>query len=207
MRPISVLTAASALFILLTAAPPLHAHKVNLFAWVEGNTIHTESYFPDGKAVQNGDISVLDSEGNLLLTGVTDSDGMFGFPIPKRDELTMVLEASMGHRATYTLTARELGSGASDLRDTTREPVPADSSAETVQTPQPRSKEAGAPVTVEEIRAIIREEISRELDPLSAKLSRLQESDRVTVHEVFAGIGYILGLMGLVLFFKSRIKQ
>lgn len=207
MRPISVLTAASALFLLLTAAPPLHAHKVNLFAWVEKSTIHTESYFPDGKAVQNGDISVLDSQGNLLLTGVTDSDGMFSFPIPKRDELTVVLEASMGHRATYTLTARELGPGPSDLGDKTREPVPADSSAEAVQTPRPRSEEVGTAVTTEEIRAIIREEISRELDPLSAKVSRLQENDRVTVHDVFAGVGYILGLMGLVMFFKSRIKQ
>jgi nickel transport protein len=201
------LTAASALFLLLTAAPSLHAHKVNLFAWVEGNTIHTESYFPDGKAVQNGDISVLDSQGTLLLRGVTDSEGMFSFPVPKRDELTVVLEASMGHRAAYTLTARELGPGPPDLRDAAREQVPGDSSAETAQTSQPSSEEVGAAVTTEELRAIVREEISRELDPLSAKLSRLHENDGVTVHDVFAGIGYILGLFGLALFFKSRTKR
>jgi nickel transport protein len=29
------------------------AHKVNLFAYVEGGTVFTESYFPDGRAVEN----------------------------------------------------------------------------------------------------------------------------------------------------------
>ena len=85
------------------------AHKVNIFAWVENGTINTESYFPDGKVVQNGSISVFDSNENLLLTGKTDSEGMFSFPVPKGDDLTIILDASMGHRATFTITQEELG--------------------------------------------------------------------------------------------------
>ena len=30
------------------------AHKVNLFAYVEAGTVYTESYFPDGRPVEDG---------------------------------------------------------------------------------------------------------------------------------------------------------
>jgi len=71
--------------------------------------IVTESYFSDGKMVQNGSISVFDSEETLLVTGQTDSDGMFSFPIPPRDDLTIILDASAGHRAVFKLDKEELG--------------------------------------------------------------------------------------------------
>jgi nickel transport protein len=195
------------MFLLFLSAPPLHAHKVSVFAWVEGKTIHTESYFPDGKAVVNGDVSVLDSQGGLLLSGTTDSKGLFSFPIPKRDDLTIVLDASMGHRATYTLTAGELGPGPAPDSDGEQIQIPVERPSGTVQDLQATPGNTEATVTLEEIRAVIGEEVSRQLEPLAAKLSRLEKDDRVTVSEVFAGIGYILGLMGLVLFFKSKTKR
>ena len=99
---------ASLLFLYLSAAL-VFAHKVNIFAWADNGTINTESYFPDGKVIQNATISVFDSKQKLLLTGKTDSQGMFSFPVPKRDDLTIVLDASMGHRATITLMKEELG--------------------------------------------------------------------------------------------------
>ena len=37
------------------------AHKVNLFAYVEAGEVHTESYFPDGRAVAGGRVSVIGS--------------------------------------------------------------------------------------------------------------------------------------------------
>lgn len=37
------------------------AHKVNIFAYVEGDTVYTESYFPDGKKVESGLVEVYDS--------------------------------------------------------------------------------------------------------------------------------------------------
>lgn len=98
----------TALVVLLLSMPAF-AHKVNIFAWVEGDTVHTESYFPDGRVVQKGTVSVYDSEDSLLLKGVTDEEGLFSFPVPKGDDLTIVLDASMGHRATYRLSAEELG--------------------------------------------------------------------------------------------------
>jgi nickel transport protein len=87
------------------------AHKVNLFAYVEGGTVFTESYFPDGRAVEGGKVKVYDSQNNLLLEGVTDKEGLFNFKIPKIDDLTIVLDATMGHKASFKLKKDEVEAG------------------------------------------------------------------------------------------------
>jgi len=87
------------------------AHRVNLFAYIEGGKIYTESYFPDGKPVAGGKLSVYDSQGNLLLAGKTDKAGMFNFAVPKVDDLTIVIEASMGHKNHYKLKKNEVEAG------------------------------------------------------------------------------------------------
>lgn len=95
------------LFILI--AVPAMAHKVNIFAYVEGDTIYTESYFPDGKAVALGTIEVLDSTGQKLLEGKTDKEGLFSFPVPaEKEDLTIVINASMGHKNSYLLKKSEM---------------------------------------------------------------------------------------------------
>ena len=43
-----------------------YAHKVFIFAWTEGNTIHTQSKFSGGKWVRQGLIEAFDESGNLL---------------------------------------------------------------------------------------------------------------------------------------------
>jgi len=84
------------------------AHKVNIFAYVEGDTVYTESYFPDGQKVEGGKIEVYDSQGNKLLEGKTDSEGQFSFKVPKRDDLKIVLIATMGHKNSFLLKKEEL---------------------------------------------------------------------------------------------------
>jgi nickel transport protein len=87
------------------------AHKVNLFAYAEGGKIYTESYFPDGKGVENGKILVYDSRKHLFLEGVTDTQGLFSFPITVVDDLTLVIEASMGHKNSFKLKRQEVEAG------------------------------------------------------------------------------------------------
>lgn len=103
------LLAGAWLVALLFAAAPAMAHKVNIFAYVENGTVHTESYFPDGKMVEQGVIEVLDGKGNKLLEGKTDKEGRFSFPLPaKKEDLTIVINASMGHRNSYLLKMTEM---------------------------------------------------------------------------------------------------
>ncbi len=88
---------------------PAHGHKVNIFAYAENGKIFTESYFPDGKPVEDGVIEVLDSQSQKVAEGKTDKEGKFSLPIPKKDDLTIVINASMGHKNTFLLKKSELG--------------------------------------------------------------------------------------------------
>jgi len=87
------------------------AHRVNLFAYVEGGQVYTESYFPDGTPAEGGKVLVYDSLGKLLLNGVTDKAGLFNFTIPKVDDLTIVIEATMGHKNSFKLKKSEVEAG------------------------------------------------------------------------------------------------
>lgn len=97
------------LLVLVLALPvAASAHRVNIFAYVEGGSIFTESYYPDGAPVVKGQVLVRDSHRQLLVEGTTDPDGLFSFPVPAVDDLTIVIEAGMGHRNRFVLKKSEL---------------------------------------------------------------------------------------------------
>jgi nickel transport protein len=165
-------------------AYPIYAHKLSVFAYVVGDTVITESYSADGTPVRGGDIKVFDSESSLLLNGETDEGGLFSFRIPKRVDLTIILEDSTGHRALYRLSAAQLAASSPT------------SEVESRDTPN-----------IEDIRLVVAEEVAKQLEPLHERVSQLQREKKLPVREVFAGIGYVLGLMGLVMYFQSRRKK
>ena len=90
------------------AAEPAWAHKVNVFAYVEGGKVFTESYFPDGRKVEGGTVGVRDASGAKLLEGKTDNQGLFSFPLPKKQDLTITLDATMGHKNSFVLKKTEM---------------------------------------------------------------------------------------------------
>lgn len=97
------------ILILLGAATSALAHKVNIFAYVENGTVFTESYFPDGKPAEGGQIVVQDSNGTALLEGKTDDKGLFSFPLPaKRQDLVIIINATMGHKNSFLLKESEM---------------------------------------------------------------------------------------------------
>ena len=93
---------------LVFVSVPALAHKVTIFAWVEGDTVHTQSKFSGGRRAQNSTVVVYDMDGNQLLEGKTDENGEFSFKIPKKTGLKVVLKASMGHMAEWTIPAEEI---------------------------------------------------------------------------------------------------
>lgn len=74
------------------------AHKINMFAYVQNGIVYTEVYFSDGRPVKNGEVEVSDDKGQTVLKGAVDEDGKFSFPIPVIEDLTIVINASMGHK-------------------------------------------------------------------------------------------------------------
>ena len=185
----------SLVILLLCFSTPAFAHKVYLYAWVEGNMVYTESYFSGGTKVNNGLMQVFDAAGKKLLEGHTNAKGEFSFKIPQKTDLRIVINASMGHRGEYVLKADELGG--SSASETGKEQVTA-----VTKTESPSSVQVNA----DEIRKIVDESLDSRLRPIARSIARLQEEKGPGFTEIIGGIGYIFGIMGLLLYFRSRKK-
>ena len=166
------------------------AHKVNIFAYVEGDTVYTESYFSDGKKVEGGLIEIYDSRESKLLEGKTDKEGRFNFKPSRKDDLKIVLIATMGHKNSYTLSAEELSE--TETGQKLRERKPEESEIKEI-----------TQIDLDQIEKIIEGCLDEKLRPVMRQLARAQQKE-VSFTEVVGGIGYIFGIMGLVLYFLSK---
>ncbi len=182
-------------------AGPALAHKVLVFAWVEGERIHTESKFPGGRKVRFGKISVLDGEGTKLLAGETDENGNFSFDAPGPSPLTVVLKAGEGHGATWKIGEDELGGTNGE-----HPPETAAAGISPVKPPLSGGVEGAARLDPQEMEAMVSRVVSRELASVK-KMLALQTEKKVSVNDIFGGIGYILGLMGVGIWFNNRGKE
>jgi len=173
------------------------AHKVNIFAYVGGDKVYTESYFNDGKKCIDSKIEVFDNQGNKLVEGLTDEEGMFSFEIPSEDvidgDLKVVLTASMGHRAEYTILADELGDTVVSIEEKLEEPMSV-ASPETIL------------VDLKEIQLIIEDTLDEKLKPIIREMREIKkfQEDRISTTEIIGGIGYIIGIFGIIAYFLSR---
>jgi len=181
------------ILLLLVPVSIVFAHKVNIFAYTEGDTVYTESYFSDGVKVKDGIVEVYDSQGIKLLEGKTDENGEFDFKLPKKDDLKIVLLASLGHKNSYTLPADELA----DIIAT-----------EKAQEPESRESEIKEVMQVDsdQIKIIIDNSLDEKLKPIMRQLTKAQQKE-VSFTEVIGGIGYIFGIMGIILYFASKKKK
>ncbi len=179
-------------------AGPVMAHRVTIFAWVEGDTVFTESKFSGGKRVKGGKVVVFDLRGRKLLEGKTDDRGEFSFKIPERTPMKIVLQAGMGHRGEWTVTAEELGVNQGPaVKVEGPEEGGDDTSRGAADVPK---------VDVEQIRLVVDQCLDRGLKPVMKML--VESRDRgPTVRDIIGGIGYILGLMGVAAYFNYRRRS
>jgi nickel transport protein len=174
------------------------AHRVNIFAWVEGDTVLVECKYPDGREVYEGVIRVLDSAGKELLNGKTNTKGEFSFKVPKQDDLTIVLEAGMGHRADWPLSKQDLAPAG--------ESAVSSAPAPKAEAPPPAAKES-APGAASPLPAGIDQAIEKALDKKLAPVLRMlaeMHEQKVRLTDVLGGIGYIIGLVGVAAYFKRK---
>ena len=197
-----VLVMAFVLALLLMALAPLaSAHKVNVFAWVEGDTVHVEGYFAGKKKAQDSLVEVFDSTGEKLLDGRTDQQGEFSFKIPKKTDLKIVLTASMGHKNDFVIPMSDLGEVSPQTAvESSRRTEPEPSEQKIV------SGQVTSAVDFVQMESVIDKALDRKLAPL-IKLIRESRQEGPTVSEVIGGIGYIAGLMGVALYFMSKRKS
>ena len=195
---IILLILVSSLF--FSVVPRAHAHRVYIFAWVEGNTVFTESYFGGNKKAIGGTIRVFDVvSGEQLLEGKTNEKGEFSFKITQKTDLRIVLEATMGHKAEYILKLDEM-----NKEKAAHEAVQPGE----LKALQPEGKEpAGNREDLERIRAVVEKALDARLRPVTRALAKIQEEKGPGLTEIIGGIGYIFGLMGVILYFKSKKRK
>jgi nickel transport protein len=197
--------------IFIFSGTPVFAHKVTIFAWVEGDTVYTRSKFSRGKRVKNSSVFLFDSDGNKLLEGKTDDNGEFSFKITKQSALKVVLKASMGHMAEWTIPLEEINPEAvsnnskpeSDIKDSyeTSSHSPTINSGTDIYAPIESYR-----ISRREIKKLIDESLDKKLAPIMNILAD-SYGGGPSLTEIIGGIGYIVGLMGVAMYFTSRRKR
>ncbi|MEO0184560.1 MAG: hypothetical protein ABIL22_04805 [candidate division WOR-3 bacterium] len=181
-------------FILLLSIPAIClAHKINIFATVEGNRIYTQSYASDGGKIKGGVIEVYDKAGSKLLTGKTDSLGEFSFVIPKKDDLKIVVIGGMGHRTETVVSADELPE--------IKKPIAVKVEKNEGYKEVPKTEITAIDTTLLEriVERVVDEKIRAVL-----RLIAEQKKEKIGITEVVGGIGYIIGIVGIIAFFMKR---
>jgi len=191
---------------------PVSAHKVTIFAWVEGNTVHTQSKFSGGKVAKNSTVVVYDKDGAQLLEGKTDETGAFSFKVPQKAELKVVLKASMGHLAEWIISAEEITAVNSGSESSSHEKKEDEVLARhniAVSEAQVDDGESVATVdglTKKDIQELIDASVDKKLAPLMNRLADSVDSGP-RAFDVIGGVGYIFGLVGVALYFSNRGKK
>ena len=196
-------------FLLFFRVEAVDAHGVYVFAWVVGDTVFVESKFSGGKKVNAGKIIVTDSRGTELLSGTTNDRGEFSFKVPKRTELKIVLLAGAGHRAEWTIPVSEI-----DLSDK-KTALTHEENAETRPLASLKSKDETeaaqktvplSGLTEKDLQSAVEKALEKKLQPMMKMLAESKQQGP-TVKDIFSGIGYIIGLVGIAAYIHSRKKS
>ena len=179
----------------LTLTPSVHGHKIYLFAWIEGAKIFTQSYFRGKKRVSGGLIRVFNPSGKVLLEGKTDEKGEFSFKIPQKTDLRIVLDDTMGHRAEYLIKGEEIHGIEKSSEPVSKETDSNAPSSNVVQT------------DMKQIKMLMEKLLDSRLKPISRTLAKIQEERGPGLTEIIGGIGYIFGIMGLILYLKRKKER
>ncbi len=185
----------------LLTCMPLQAHRLKVFATAEGARIDGTAYFVGGAKAAGASINVLDPQGRELAKVTPDEDGAFSYIATQRMDHEFVADSRDGHKASWTVRADELpadlpppdGAG----------PLPGKSAAEG-QAPASAAAPAAA-VDDGRLVALVERAVARQVRPLREELETY--TDRVRLHDILGGLGYIAGIAGLGLWWRSRRRE
>jgi nickel transport protein len=197
--------ALSALACILAYPTMAQAHAVFIFAWPQGDTICTDSYFSKKSPVRGGTVSIQDSSGKVLDSAKTDDKGSVCFNRPQTtSDLTFVVEAGEGHRAEFKLRVEDLP--ALDPATTPSDPelqgvanAPADQQGNAGNASFP----AGPGVNMADLRSIIRQELGAQLGPITKALAEADDKSP-TLKDIIGGLGWLVGIFGLAFWYSGR---
>ncbi len=187
----------------LSVSTPAMGHKLRVFASAEGNQITGSAYFAGGAGASGAQIRVLDEQGQTLAELNQDGNGRFSYKAQAAETLVVVAETGDGHRAEWRIPAAELAGAFPDQvseRTETAAPLRAGAAAQpSPQVAAPALTQGPGEIALE---AAIERAVARQVRPLREELMAAQ--DQARLRDMLGGIGYILGITGLALWWRSR---
>lgn len=194
-------------FSLFLFAGTVYAHRVNLFAWQEGDTVKAQAYWANGQKVSGAVLQISDESGTVLFRRRTDEDGICMFKVPGPGKFRIVLDAGMGHRAETEIDCSVSGAkheSPTGFSDKAHGSVPAAVPEAYHDDMPPRrieSCQAALQGSMKEMESIL----DRKFVPVMTQLTAIREQqDRIKPQDVIGGLGYIIGLAGLALWASAR---
>lgn len=192
--------------LLFFTANNAQAHKLNMFAYVEGEDVYIEVYFADGKRAKNSKIKVYDPQSQLLYSSITDDEGGHQFAIPQKTELKIVVDAGMGHQTEYTLPVSEFSDEQNSNIVATNVKTSSQKTADVVTETVPAIAASAPPnMDMDQLKPLITRAVSQAVKPLQREISELK--NKTSVSDLIGGVGYIFGLLGLFAYMDARKKS
>jgi nickel transport protein len=184
------------------------AHRVNIFAFVDGDAIQVQCSFSKSQKVRNGRLLISDADnGALLSEAFTDDQGSFRFRpsedfLQSRHALRILLKAGEGHQNEWVLSSETLTGLSGYLPHIAAENRNGDSFAVSTNV-EAESKKIGSVIAYDEWEARMERLLDTKLAPFRQILAENQQTSP-TFRDIFGGIGWILGLLGIATYMKYK---
>ncbi|MEJ2425790.1 MAG: carboxypeptidase-like regulatory domain-containing protein [Candidatus Thiodiazotropha sp.] len=189
-RPVWVLIC---LLISLSSTPCAWAHKLKVFASVEGEQINGQVYFVGGAPASGARVQIMDEADHEVARLQPDHEGRFSYRVDRRMTYQVVADSQDGHVARWTLQADEFSSrlpmAPSEHEKPQTEPTPL--------TAQPSPSQV--PIELIEVS------VAHQIRPLREALASYE--DQIRFRDILGGIGYIVGLSGFALWWRDRQRN
>jgi len=171
---------------------PAAAHRLKVFATVVGTSVEGKAYFVGGGPAENVSATLRDLNEKVVAEGRTDTEGRFALTAPVRSDLVVVVDAMDGHVARFAIAAARLPSN-----------LPAGEAGEATPARPPAGEKIALAVPAMSADADeIASSVARQIEPLAEQIDAMESAIRL--RDVLGGLGYIVGIFGLIAFFKAR---
>lgn len=196
---------------------PAAAHRLQVFAAAAGDVIEGSAYFAGGAPAVGVRVRIESADGRVLAEIAPAADGSFSYHAKAPVDHRVVVRSADGHRAQWLVGALELAPAFGEAGDMNLSAAGASGESGiasvtatdlAVKGPAADSAPELGPAMHETAKldsaliAALERAVARQVRPLREELAA--SDARAGLRDVLGGIGYIVGLAGLALWWRCR---